>query len=177
VGFVWGDGQVAWLVDDRRFARLTPAPDLEAAVAEDLGPDALAPLSGAALAARLAGRGALKTLLMNQRRLAGLGNIHAAEALHRARLSPFATPQDLQAAEWARLARAIHAQVEEAVAETDAEEVAYLSDGKHVANPFRVYGRAGQPCPACGERIARRTQGGRSTFWCPRCQPDPRPGA
>lgn len=177
VGFVWDDGQVGWLVDDRRFARLNPTPDLERAVEEDLGPDALTPLSGSDLAARLGDRGALKTLLMDQRRLAGLGNIHAAEALHRAGLSPFATPGDLDAADWGRLARAIHAQMEGAVAETDAEEVAYLSDGRHVANPFQVYGRAGQPCSTCGAPIARRVQGGRSTFWCPRCQPDPRWGA
>ncbi len=177
VGLVLDDGAVVWLVDDRRFARWLPVDDVEAAVADGLGPDALAPLSGGELAAAMAGRGPMKALLMDQRRLAGLGNIHAVEALHRAHVSPFANPRDLDAPAWTRLARAIHTQLEEAVSETDAEEVAYLSDGKHVANPFRVYGREGQPCPACGAAVARRAQGGRSTYWCPRCQPDPLPAA
>ncbi len=132
-----------------------------------LGPEPLSKEFDAALLAR-ACRGrkvSLKAALSDQRVVAGLGNIYAAEALHRAGLSPrrrastIATRAGGARASAVRLARAIRKVVAAAVARGDEDR-------------FRVYGRAGERCPTrgCGGTIRRITQAGRSTFFCPRCQ-------
>ncbi|MCK6529508.1 formamidopyrimidine-DNA glycosylase [Myxococcota bacterium] len=136
-----------------------------------LGPDALdeAP-DGPGLRARLGGtRRPLKVALMDQAALAGLGNIQAAEVLWRARLRPDRAPATLSDAEWSTLARTIPAVLEETIREEDADEIAYVEEDPS-ANPFRVYGRAGQPCPRCGATLIRNVHGGRGTYGCPGCQ-------
>lgn len=170
---VLDDGPPIFFADARRFGGLaTVTGTLEDAVAAGLGPDALdTPLDGPALRKALDARGPLKPLLMDQARIAGLGNIHAAEALWWARLSPFAPGRSLTPASADALAAAITRQLTFALDEVASDEVAYLSDGAHVANPFQVYGREGEACSACGTPILRDVQGGRSTFWCPTCQP------
>lgn len=112
----------------------------------------------------------LKVALMDQGRVAGLGNIQVAEALFRAHLHPERLPGSLSAAEWRALARAIHATLAftlEGLGED--EEPRYLLDGAR--NLFLVYGRAGSPCTRCGEEVQSLTQAGRTTHYCPRCQP------
>jgi formamidopyrimidine-DNA glycosylase len=161
---------VAWLVDPRRFGCLAPAEAGDWRVG--LGPDAwLEPPDGAGLAARLAGARALHPGLLEQARLAGLGNIHAAEALWRAHLHPGRPAASLSPAAWEALAVAIRAQLAHALDQFSAsEEVTYLSEGGD-ADGFAVYGRRGAGCPRCGSPIERASWGGRSVFFCLACQP------
>jgi formamidopyrimidine-DNA glycosylase len=170
IGLRTDEGWV-WFADTRRFGCLAPLESLER-LGDGLGPDALdACPDGDELAAALPGRRAIKVALLDQARLAGLGNIHAVEALWRAGIDPACPCDRLDGADHQRLARAIRAQLEEAVAGIDATagDFTYVTEGGD--NPFAVYGREGSDCRSCGRPILRRMQGGRSTFWCPGCQP------
>lgn len=172
VGFGFGRHAI-WFVDGRRFGCLVPigADEVDLALRSGQGPDAWdeAP-GGPALHAALGDRRPLKVALMDQERLAGLGNIHTAEALFRAGLHPFRATGSLAAAEWDRLARGVREQLRIANEDLAAEEeVQYVNLGG--PNPFQVYGRAEEPCPACGTPICAEEQAGRTTFWCPGCQP------
>ena len=174
-----GDGDAVELVDPRRFGRfeLGPLARLEALPElQSLGPDALdeAP-DGPGLARLMRGKRPLKVALMDQRRLAGLGNIQASESLFRARLSPRARPADLRPADWRRLSRAIQASLAHtlrAAPPPGEGDIHYVEEGGGEAppNPFLVYRREGEPCPRCGEPIARTVQAQRSTYHCPSCQ-------
>lgn len=170
-----GDGTVLHYRDPRLFGRIEPsaadALDRLPAVRE-LGLDPLLDrVDGKALAQALGrSRVPVKVALLDQRRVAGLGNIHAAEALWRAKISPLRPARSLQPAEWQRLARAIAAGIRFAIGQEQAEEVAYVEE-PGTANPFRVYGRAGKPCPRCRTPVRTVRQAGRSTYFCPRCQP------
>ena len=169
------DGQVLHLRDPRLFGRLEPAPAHALAAlpaVRALGRDPLVDgLTPTQLAAALGlSRQPLKVALMDQRRLAGLGNIHAAEALFRAGLHPARRPASLSPEEWRRLARAVHQALRFALGHETGEEIAYVEEAG-APNPFRIYGRAGEPCGRCGARVASFTQAGRTTHFCPRCQP------
>lgn len=175
VGLGFDDGRTVWFVDPRRFGCVVPmaADAVDAALRAGLGPDALDDdPTGPELAARFVTPRAIKVALLDQDRLAGLGNIHAAEALWRAHLHPDTPCTSLDPAAWARLAGAIHTQLVHGLALVEADGIAYLSDGV-ISNPFEVYGRAGKPCPRCGAPIHGETRAGRSTFWCPDCQKAP----
>jgi formamidopyrimidine-DNA glycosylase len=113
----------------------------------------------------------VKVALMDQSRVAGLGNLYAAEALFRAGLHPGRLPGTLGPAEWRRLARGIHAALRFGLATQRRAEVRYLAEGGEQQNPFFVYDRRGEPCRRCGQPIRAFTQAGRTTYWCPRCQP------
>jgi formamidopyrimidine-DNA glycosylase len=136
-----------------------------------MGPEPLdASFGAAALARALAGkRVALKVALLDQRVVAGLGNIYASEALHLAGLSPLRRSSTLMTAAGrptqgaVRLAAAIKTVLREAIAR---KAQAYR------AGRFRVYERDGEPCrtPSCRGTIRRITQGARSTYYCPVCQ-------
>jgi formamidopyrimidine-DNA glycosylase len=164
--------------DARRLGRVRIGPYDE--VARDtgflaLGPDALTITTGQALAACFRGRGGkpvsspIKTALMDQARLAGLGNIHAAEALFLARVHPDRPTSSLRPAEWDALARGVHETLSRTLASMrDDEALVYVSDGG--PNPFFVYGKEGQPCPACGAPIRRDEHAGRGTYFCAKCQ-------
>ena len=107
---------------------------------------------------------------MDQRTLAGLGNIHVGESLHRAGLHPERPAATLAASEVERLARAVEESLRFALEREDGPEpITYVEEGGD--NPFLVYARRGEPCPACGSEIERIVQGGRSTFFCATCQP------
>ena len=136
-----------------------------------MGPEPLGASFGAAAIARaLAGkRMALKVALLDQRVVAGLGNIYASEALHLAALSPlrrcatFATAGGHPTPRAARLAAAIKTVLREALGR---------KERLYTAGRFRVYEREGEPCrkPGCHGTIRRISQAGRSTFYCPSCQ-------
>ncbi len=173
VGLTFEDGRTVWFVDPRRFGCVVPvdAALVPAALSQGLGPDALdAPQTGAQLAARFLTPRAIKVALLDQDRLAGMGNIHAVEALWRAHLHPDTRCVDLDAKAWEALAGAITAQLHHGLDLVAADGIAYLSDGV-ITNPFEVYGRAGEACRRCGGRIQGEVRAGRSTFWCPDCQP------
>jgi formamidopyrimidine-DNA glycosylase len=115
----------------------------------------------------------LKVALMDQTRLAGLGNIHAAEALFRAGLHPGRKPKTLSDTEWKALAKAIHRSLkfglEEQWEEAESGEIQYVEE-PGVENPFLIYGRAGSPCRKCKTKVKSYTQAGRTTHFCPKCQ-------
>ncbi|HET9554419.1 MAG TPA: zinc finger domain-containing protein, partial [Anaeromyxobacteraceae bacterium] len=112
----------------------------------------------------------VKVALLDQALLAGVGNIHAAEACWRARLDPRRRADRLSRAEVAALARGLGASFRLALAKLRGPEVTYIEEGG--ANPFHVYGREGARCrhAGCGGTIRRLVQAQRSTFYCPRCQ-------
>ncbi|MDX2269841.1 MAG: DNA-formamidopyrimidine glycosylase family protein [Bryobacter sp.] len=117
----------------------------------------------------------LKPFLLDQSRIAGLGNIWAAEALFAARLNPFRRVSSLSPAEWKRLHAAIRQVLSDAIAGTLAvtSKPEEFPDGDLLS--CRVYGRPGQPCLRCARDlvrplIVREVQAGRSTFFCPNCQ-------
>jgi formamidopyrimidine-DNA glycosylase len=116
-----------------------------------------------------------KTLLLDQRIVAGLGNIYVCEALHRARISPFKPAGAISKARLDRLVLAIRAVLGEAIAAGGSTLRDYAqADGAlgYFQHRFRVYDREGRPCPndGCDGVIARKLQAGRSTFHCPVCQ-------
>ncbi len=169
IGLDVGDAWV-WFTDARRFGCLAPVDDLDASLRDGLGPDALNDRPSAALLAeRLGGTGAIKVALLDQGKLAGIGNLHAAEVLWRAKIDPRTKGSALRPADWDRLAQALAAQLDAAIAlDADEEEIDYVEEGGR--NPFAVYDREGQPCLRCGRPVASFPQGGRTTFWCPACQ-------
>ena len=139
-----------------------------------LGPEPLgAELTAAALATALGGRTApIKALLLDQRVVAGLGNIYVCEALYQARISPGRAGGQISRARLERLVVAIRAVLEEAIAAggSTLRDFAHPSgELGYFSKQFKVYGREGQPC-GCGGTVKRRAEGGRSTFWCPACQ-------
>jgi formamidopyrimidine-DNA glycosylase len=142
-----------------------------------LGPEPLAPsYTAARLAATLAGRTApVKAVLLDQRRLAGVGNIYADEALWRARIHPRRQAGGLSVAEIGRLHRAVRAALRRGVelqGSTLRDYVQPGGDDGGMQDEFRVYGRGGEPCPRCGRSIERLVVAGRGTWICPRCQPE-----
>ena len=173
--FHMSSGAVIAFNDPRRFGMMTLlTPEQLAAhpVLSALGPEPLSEdFDAAALARASRGRKTpLKVALLDQTVVAGLGNIYAAEALHVAGLSPMraartiATPDGQPREAAYRLATAIKQVLTRAIARQFSR--------RERSAPFRVYDRESEPCrrPGCGGTIRRRTQSGRSTFYCPRCQ-------
>ena len=141
---------------------LRPGEGLEDA-AGPLGPDAAA-LSREELGAILdASRAQLKALLMNQRRIAGIGNELSDELLWHARLHPRRQAASLRANEWARLHRALV----EVIATSNRH--GRIPTGNGWLKSQR--GRREPRCPRCGAQVRRATVAGRTAYWCPRCQP------
>jgi formamidopyrimidine-DNA glycosylase len=143
----------------------------------NMGHDALLDgLDGKALHAMLAGRTRpLKPFLLDQQHVAGLGNIYAAEVLHRARLSPLRQCGRVSAREAAGLHRAIGAVLKRAIeaqGTTISDFRTVSGDSGRFARLLRVYGREGKRCRrrGCPGRILRIVQAARSTFYCPDCQ-------
>lgn len=142
-----------------------------------LGPEPLSDAFDAGhLKAAFAGRkqGA-KTLLLDQKVVAGLGNIYVCEALHRARISPFRPAGKISEPRLASLVQAVRDVLAEAIAAGGSTLRDYAqADGAlgYFQHRFRVYDRLGRPCPnaGCHGVIERRVQAGRSTFYCPVCQ-------
>jgi formamidopyrimidine-DNA glycosylase len=139
-------------------------------------------LDGALLASLLQGRGSpLKAALLDQKLIAGLGNIYVSEALWRAGLSPLraagtiAKPGKKARQQSERLAEAIRSVISDAIAAGGSSLRDYMhTDGSlgYFQHSFAVYDREGEPCPkpGCGGHIERVVQGGRSTYYCRTCQ-------
>lgn len=120
-------------------------------------------------------RRTLKTLLLDQTRVLGLGNIYAAEALFRAGVNPFKTASELSSGRVERLHQAIRDVLRAAVSGNSARRLNLenpngFSYGEAFGKVWQVYEREGEACFKCGTRIRRLTHGGRSTYWCPKCQ-------
>ena len=166
------------LVDPRTFGRVlyAPAGRLESlpAIAQ-LGPEPLDPAFTAdELGRRLANRKTpLKSLLLSQKAVAGLGNIYADEACFRAAINPLRPAGSLTTREIAALHRAIREVLTESISCRGTTIRDYRWDrgrSGEFAKRLQVYGRAGETCPRCGRKIVRRVLAGRSTHFCPRCQ-------
>ena len=172
-----GSGHVLALNDARRFgsvdlvdtAALTEWPPFAALGPEPLGDE----LTAHYLQGVFHGRAApVKPLLLDQRIIAGLGNIYVCEALYRARIRPDKEAGKVSRPALARLVPAIKAVLSESIEAGGSTIRDYAQPNGELgyfAASWQVYGREGQPC-ACGGTVARFVQGGRSTFWCPRCQ-------
>ena len=163
------DGSVH-LVDPRRLGTAEVVEE----VADILGPEPLDDLSRLPNALKES-RMPIKLWLMDQKKIAGIGNIYAAEILFRAGIAPHRPANSLSRKETALLKQAIPAVLEEAIACCGTT----LGDGLYrgpqgeigaFACELAVYGRAGEPCRRCGSSIERTILGGRGTYACPRCQ-------
>jgi formamidopyrimidine-DNA glycosylase len=161
-------------VDPRRFGSVTPAARLDGLPElSGLGPDPLTELDAPALAARLhQSRAPIKAFLLDQRRVAGLGNIYVSEALHRAGIHPTARASGVRRRADALL-DGIRAALESGIANRGTTLRDYVDDaGDRGENASRllVYGREGEPCFRCRAPIRRRVDAARSTFYCATCQ-------
>lgn len=182
------DGTEVIYVDPRRLGRLDPRrpatallasrPAVDAWCAARLGPDAHT-VSWTEFRKRFTGRRApIKTLLLNQKLLAGVGNIYADETLFRARVHPQARPAALNEAALKRVHAALRRVLNTAIAAcgtTFRDYVTPTGGRGDFARFLKVYGRAGQKCRRCGAKIrAIAWPAGRTTHFCPRCQPLPK---
>jgi formamidopyrimidine-DNA glycosylase len=169
------EGRVLALNDPRRFGSVDLVRTYALGQFEPLaalGPEPM-DLDARELQRRLAGRQApIKLLLLDQRIVAGLGNIYVCEALHRAGIHPSRAGGKVSLDRLKRLVPAIHAVLAEAIAAGGSTLRDFASpDGElgYFSKSFAVYDREGVTC-ACGGQVKRVPQGGRSTFYCPKCQ-------
>src|SRR5215212_1936362 len=156
--FLWAetDGDRMALRDKRRLGRAVVAPDFS-----HIGPDA-AEVGRDVFRDRVGrGRTAVKARLLDQGVIAGVGNLLADETLWRARLSPRRVAGELSVEELDVLRRALRAATRDAI----------RNGGVHTGRFMPARGRGGV-CPRCGTSLERATIGGRTTYWCPVCQPD-----
>ena len=165
--------------DPRRFGGLTPyqtKKELHESWKAELGPDALA-VQARALRIALRGARAVKTALLDQTVVAGVGNIYADESLHIAGIDPRITCDQVSESEIQRLTRAIRLILRRAVKHGGSTLRDYRSGIgiKGAAQALHaVYGHAGESCGSCSETLHGTRLGGRATVWCPRCQPGTR---
>ena len=118
-------------------------------------------------------RGKIKALLLDQGCIAGIGNIYADEILFRAGIAPQHAASDLSAARYGALWKQMRAVLREAIAQCGSSIRDYrdaFGNAGAFQNSFRVYGRAGRPCLACGSVLEKSVVAGRSTVHCPKCQ-------
>jgi len=167
LGFAVGDLD---LVDPRRFATVRVADEPPQVCRNDF-------ITGfdrrSFLARQACRRIAVKLVLMDQAAVAGIGNIYACEILHRARISPLRPAAEISKEEWSRIFREARLVLQCGIAKrgtsiSDWRDL-YGAPGEN-QHTLAVYAREGKACPVCGEVIVRMRQGGRSTFYCPRCQ-------
>ncbi|MCR9072281.1 MAG: bifunctional DNA-formamidopyrimidine glycosylase/DNA-(apurinic or apyrimidinic site) lyase [Alphaproteobacteria bacterium] len=180
VVFRTDDGTWVRFNDARRFGMMDLWPTAEVErhkLLKGIGPEPLGNgFSGPALESALAGKHTpIKAALLDQKVVAGVGNIYACEALHRSGISPRRLALNVRGGRAERLADAVKAVLTEAIAAGGSS----LRDHRQVSgelgyfqHTFRVYDRAGEGCPSpgCAGSVRRLVQSGRSTFYCPRCQ-------
>jgi formamidopyrimidine-DNA glycosylase len=182
VRFELSGGHRLAYVDPRRFGTGHLLPDAAAReryLAARLGPEPLTPAFTVEYLRRAArGRiGPVKSFILDQKQIAGVGNIYADEALFRARVHPLRPAGKLTATQWA----ALHAGIEQAIAAGIDAKGASIDDFRHVdgakgsfQDVFLIHTRAGEPCVECGREIQKLYVGGRGTYVCTHCQPPPR---
>jgi formamidopyrimidine-DNA glycosylase len=176
-----GDRRLVY-VDPRRFGTghlMLGSPARDAYLGARLGAEPLTPAFTAEyLRSRARGRSApIKAFLLDQRHIAGVGNIYADEALHRAGVHPLRAAGRLTAGQWER----VRVGVEDALMTGIDAKGATIDDFRHLDGArgsfqdlFLVHRRAGEPCLTCGRPIRKIVVGGRGTYVCERCQPRPR---
>ncbi len=164
--------------DIRRFGRLRWCSQAEIErVFGGLGPDAPSMTEEKFIEALKGRRTPIKSWLLNQARLAGVGNIYADEALFEARIHPLAEAGLLNRSAASALHRAVVKVLRRAVAKQGTSFRDYVDiEGRpgRFAQSLKVYQRTGEPCQRCGSKIQRLVLSGRSSHFCPRCQPRPR---
>ena len=180
VDFVMRGGAVVRFTDPRRFGVITLIAADEVTshkMLAGIGPEPLGnAFNAAVLAAGIAKRASpIKTVLLDQKLVAGLGNIYVCEALFRSGIAPNRLAKDLKLAEIDRLYREIRLVLEDAIlAGGSSLKDHRQANGElgYFQHNFRVYGREGDGCnaPECDSTIERMVQAGRSTFFCPTCQ-------
>jgi formamidopyrimidine-DNA glycosylase len=174
--FYFKDGTRMVFSDQRKFGSIKLAVDPnKLPEVKKLGPEPLdMKFTPAVLKQRLSGRkGPVKTLLLDQTVLAGLGNIYVLEALHRAGIAPKRSAASLKEDQIKKLHAAIVRTLKEAIAARGSSVDTYR-DGQGKSGWFqvkhRVYDKEGQNCKKCGGRIVKELFRGRGTYWCPKCQ-------
>ena len=176
VRFALDDGREMVYHDVRRFGRLQRFSRTEwRQWSERMGVEPLSAGFTADLLQELLARSrvAVKTWLMDQRHVVGVGNIYASEALYRAGIDPRRAALTLSDAEVERLRESVQAVLREAIEFRGTTLLDYRDASGETggfSQRLQVYDRADQPCRGCGEPIIRIVQGGRSTFFCARCQ-------
>ena len=180
VVFRMEDGTVATYNDPRRFGLMTLCSDTEVdehRLLASMGVDPLGNMfNGPYLASRLKGRRSpIKAALLDQKTVAGLGNIYVCEALYGAGISPRRSAHTVQGGRAERLAAAIHKTLDSALQAGGSSLRDYVqANGElgYFQHQFSVYGREGEPCPNCDceQTVKRIVQSGRSTFYCARRQ-------
>jgi formamidopyrimidine-DNA glycosylase len=182
VRFALDDGHVLWFDDPRRFGTGELAlggPAYDAFFAARLGVEPLTPdfTSARLHALTRASRAPIKAFLLDQRKVAGVGNIYADEALFRAGIHPLRPARALSRRQTAALRDAVNVALEEGIAAKGAS----IDDFRHpdgvqgsFQNRFLVHRREGEPCPTCGRPVRKLRAAGRGTYVCERCQPKPR---
>jgi formamidopyrimidine-DNA glycosylase len=178
--FAFDSGWSMLYQDPRRFGlllALSPQELRSHPLLACLGPEPLAAeeVRAALGAARGKGSRRIRDVLLDQKVLAGLGNIYACEALFVAGIKPSRPISRLSSAHLARLAEAIPQVLSRALAAggttlRDGGYVSGLGERGFFAQELAVYGREGQPCPRCGQLVRRRVFSGRAAYFCPRCQ-------
>ncbi|WP_408632482.1 zinc finger domain-containing protein [Mycobacterium novum] len=133
-----------------------------------LGPDALEVTADELVALLTGNTGRIKTVITDQKVLAGIGNAYSDEILHTARLSPFATAAKLSDEQVAALHQAMQAVLADAVARSVGQQAATLKGEKR--SGMRVHARTGLPCPVCGDTVREISFADKSFQYCPTCQ-------
>ena len=165
------------LIDPRRFGwtwimateELPAHPRIAKLGLDPLSPQLSADRLREAVGAR---RTALKNRLMDQQVIAGLGNIALSEIGWRARIHPHTPCKAVRTDQWQHLVDATRAHIAYVFEVEGDEEIVYLGY-EGAINPFKCYGRAGQPCPRCASLFEKSALAGRATYTCPTCQPAP----
>jgi len=173
--FTLDDGRELRLRDTRKFGRLAVySPAQAAKVLGELGPEPLGDELTLDAFRRLLRRrkGRLKTLLMNQEFVAGVGNIYADEALWRARLHPLRSAAGLRPDQERELYHSLRAVLNEGIERRGSSVDSYRAPAGagNMQHFLNVYGRTGKPCPRCGRPTRRIVVGARSTHFCSWCQ-------
>jgi formamidopyrimidine-DNA glycosylase len=174
--FLLDDGREVWFTDPRRFGEAFLIEDSELPrrfarlgvepLSEEFTPELLGELA--------VGRTApLKSFLLDQSRIAGVGNIYADEALHRARLHPLSPAGSMRPEHLRALRDGVVAALEAGI-EAGGSSIDDYRDGRgergRMQERFLVHTREGEPCPECGGDVVRIVVAGRSTYFCPACQ-------
>lgn len=174
--FLLDDGRELWFTDPRRFGEAFLIDDADLPLRfERLGVEPLSSeFTAEALGAMAAGRTApLKSFLLDQSGVSGVGNIYADEALYRARLHPLSPAGSMNLEHLEALRDAVVAALEAGI-DAGGSSIDDYRDGRGekgtMQEKFLVHTREGEPCPSCGGEIVRIVVGGRSTYFCPSCQ-------